>query len=116
MGLPTAEMIRAADARLRDVVIRTPLLKSPELSERAGVDVYLKCENLQRTGSFKLRGAYNALATLSPRERPVGVVASSAGNHGMGVAYAARLLGVRTLIFVPANAPTVKRDGILALG
>ena len=79
-------------------------------------DVFLKCENQQRTGSFKLRGAYNAVATLSDDARARGVVASSAGNHGLGIAYAARLLGVRARIFVPSTAPRVKRDGILALG
>jgi threonine dehydratase len=86
------------------------------LSEIAGADVFLKCENAQVTGSFKLRGAYNALATLPADARERGIVASSAGNHGLGIAHAARLLGVRARIFVPSNAPKVKRDGILALG
>ena len=81
-----------------------------------GVDVYLKCENLQRTGSFKLRGAYNALATLPPDARARGIIASSAGNHGLGVAYSAKLLEMRALIFVPASAPAVKRDGIVRFG
>ncbi len=91
-------------------------MRSAQLSACAGTDVYIKCEHLQRTGSFKLRGAYNALATLAPDDRRRGIVASSAGNHGLGVAYAARLLGMRALVFVPASAPTVKRDGIRALG
>jgi len=98
------------------MVERTPLVASPALSARAGVDVRLKCENLQRTGSFKLRGATNALAALTDAERARGVVASSAGNHGLGVAYAARTLGVQARIFVPASAPEVKRRGIAALG
>ena len=98
------------------MIERTPLVASPALSARAGVDVWLKCENLQRTGSFKLRGATNALAALTDAERARGVVASSAGNHGMGVAYAARALGVQARIFVPASAPEVKRRGIAALG
>jgi threonine dehydratase len=109
-------MIRSAAERLCEIVVRTPLIRSDELSEHAGVDVWLKCENLQRTGSFKLRGAYNALATLSAQQRSAGVVASSAGNHGLGVAHAAHALGIRARIFLPTTAPAVKRDGIIALG
>ncbi len=78
--------------------------------------MHLKCEQRQRTGSFKVRGAYNALASLSGDERARGVVASSAGNHGLGLAWSARQLGVHATIFVPASAPGVKRDGIAALG
>jgi threonine dehydratase len=97
-------------------VRRTPLLRSGPLSYAAGGDVYLKLENQQTTGSFKLRGALNVLATLPPSVRERGVVASSAGNHGLGVAYAAKHFGVQATIFVPATAPQVKRDGIVALG
>lgn len=114
--LPTPADILAAAFRLRGVIDRTPLIRSEVLSAMARTDVYLKCENLQRTGSFKLRGAYNALAALSPEARARGIVASSAGNHGLGVAHSARLLGIRARIFVPVSAPAVKRDGILALG
>jgi threonine dehydratase len=114
--LPTPVEVIAAGARLRQVVERTPLERSDALSQRAGADVYLKCENLQRTGSFKLRGATNALASLPTETRARGVVASSAGNHGLGIAYAARSLGIRARIFVPRTAPSVKRDGIVALG
>lgn len=114
--LPTADDIMAAAHRLDGVIERTPLRHSPTLSASAGADIFLKCENLQRTGSFKLRGAYNALATLSAESRAAGIVASSAGNHGLGVALSARLLGVRARIFMPADAPRVKRDGIIALG
>lgn len=114
--LPAPADILAAAHRLRGVIERTPLVHSPTLSERTGADVYLKCEHLQRTGSFKLRGAYNALASLPPDARQNGIVASSAGNHGLGVAHSARLLGIRARIFVPASAPAVKRHGIRALG
>ncbi|MEP6618530.1 MAG: threonine/serine dehydratase [bacterium] len=114
--LPTPADILAAAYRLRGVINRTPLVYSKSLSAVVGADVWLKCENLQHTGSFKLRGAYNALASLSPDARQRGIVASSAGNHGLGVAYSAQLLGMRARIFVPASAPTVKRDGIIALG
>lgn len=114
--LPTAADVQAAAHRLHGVVERTPLIRSPRLSAWADADVFLKCEQLQRTGSFKLRGAYNALATLSADARAAGIVASSAGNHGLGVALSARLLDVRARIFMPADAPAVKRDGIIALG
>jgi threonine dehydratase len=80
------------------------------------VDAYLKWENLQTTGSFKLRGAFNALLTLSQEARRRGVVVSSAGNHGLGIAYAARSLGIRARVFVPSTAPAVKREGMLAMG
>ncbi|MEO5816860.1 MAG: pyridoxal-phosphate dependent enzyme [Gemmatimonadaceae bacterium] len=112
---PPVEVIAAAH-RLRGVVTRTPLVRSNVLSAIAGADVFLKCENAQVTGSFKLRGAYNALATLPTDARERGIVASSAGNHGLGIAHAARLLGMRARIFVPSTAPKVKRDGIIALG
>jgi threonine dehydratase len=114
--LPTASDVLSAAYRLRGVIERTPLVPSPALSTLAGADAHIKCEHLQRTGSFKLRGAYNRLATLAPEIRERGVVASSAGNHGLGLAYAARALGLRARVFVPATAPAVKRDGILALG
>ncbi|MDB4886703.1 MAG: putative threonine dehydratase, partial [Gemmatimonadetes bacterium] len=114
--LPSPADILAAAQRLRGVVERTPLTRSTVLSALAGTDVFLKHEERQRTGSFKLRGAYNALATLSAEARERGVVASSAGNHGLGVAHAARALGIRATLFVPATAPAVKREGIIALG
>jgi threonine dehydratase len=114
--LPTAPDILAAAHRLRGVIERTPLVHSASLSRRSATMTFLKCEQLQRTGSFKIRGAYNVLATLSDEARSRGVVASSAGNHGLGLAWAAKQLGVRAKIFVPATAPSVKRDGILALG
>jgi threonine dehydratase len=114
--LPSPLEVLAAAHRLRGVVDRTPLMRSDALSAHAGIEVLLKCEHRQRTGSFKLRGAYNALAALSPEAREHGVVASSAGNHGLGVAHAARALGIRATIFIPASAPAMKRDGIVALG
>lgn len=115
MLLPAIEVL-AAYERIRPLVRRTPLLRSDALSEIVGGDVYLKLENQQTTGSFKLRGALNVLATLPPDVRERGVVASSAGNHGLGVAYAAKHFGVPATIFVPSTAPRVKRDGIVALG
>ena len=114
--LPSPADVLAAAYRLRGIIERTPLLHSPALSAATGRDVYLKCENKQRTGAFKLRGAYNALASLAPALRSRGVVASSAGNHGLGIALSSQLLGIRARVFVPAGAPAVKRDGIIALG
>jgi threonine dehydratase len=113
--LRATDVLAAAD-RIRGLVRRTPLVHSAPLSELAGGDVFLKLESDQITGSFKLRGALNALATLAPEVRARGVVASSAGNHGLGVAHAARHFGVRATIFVPRTAPQIKQVGITALG
>src|SRR3954471_18308049 len=113
--LKATEVIAAAD-RIRPLIKRTELVRSQALSDLAGGDVFLKLENTQTTGSFKLRGALNVIATLTPEQRQNGVVASSAGNHGLGVAYAAKHFGVPATIFVPSTAPQVKRDGIAALG
>jgi threonine dehydratase len=113
--LRPVDVIAAAD-RIRGLVQHTPLVRSDALSRAAGGDVFLKLENQQTTGSFKLRGALNVLATLSEDAKRRGVVASSAGNHGLGVAYAAKHFGVPATIFVPSTAPRVKREGIAALG
>ncbi len=114
--LPSAEEIRAAHTRIAPFVARTRLVHDAELSARVGGDVLLKLECEQHGGSFKLRGALNAVMTLSEAERAAGIVASSAGNHGIGVAMAAQRLGVPATVFVPSSAPSVKRDKIAALG
>ncbi|MFL5612651.1 MAG: threonine/serine dehydratase [Gemmatimonadaceae bacterium] len=108
--------VLAASRRIAELVRRTPLVRSAPLTDLAGGDVYLKLENEQVTGSFKLRGAMNAIASLPADVRARGVVASSAGNHGLGIAYAARYFGTPATIFVPRTAAQVKRDGIAALG
>ena len=108
--------IHAAAKRIAGVCERTSLVRSDALSDIAGGDVYLKLECEQITGSFKLRGAYNAIACLPEDVRKLGVVASSAGNHGLGVAYAALKLGVQARVFVPKSAPEVKRKGITGFG
>ena len=105
---PTLDDIYAARDRIRDVAVVTPLLPSASISHVAGRDVWLKAENLQRTGSFKVRGAANALALLSAEERSAGVVAASAGNHAQGVALAARAFGLRATVFMPASAAIPK--------
>ncbi|MGQ0713967.1 MAG: threonine ammonia-lyase [Gemmatimonadaceae bacterium] len=112
----TADGVRRAAARLNGVARRTELRLVPRLSERAGIEVWIKLENEQITGSFKLRGAYNAIASLSPADQSRGVVAASAGNHGRGVAFAAQRFGVPATIFVPRTAPRVKVEGIRACG
>jgi threonine dehydratase len=114
--LPSAREVRAAHARIAPFVKRTPLIHSAPLSALVGGDVYLKLECQQDGGSFKLRGALNALLSLTDAERAAGVVASSAGNHGIGVAMAAERLGVRATLFVPSTAPDVKREKIAARG
>src|SRR5271168_722401 len=106
----------AARAILRPVIRETPLLDSSALSELAGGPVYLKCENLQRTGSFKVRGAYTRIARLSAAERARGVVAASAGNHAQGVAFAAGLLGASATVVMPERAPLPKVEATRAYG
>ncbi|MEE2034699.1 threonine ammonia-lyase [Rhodococcus chondri] len=110
------EQIRDAAALLEPVVRRTPMLASRALSDRAGVPVSFKCENLQRTGSFKPRGAYNRIARLDADERPRGVVAASAGNHAQGVAWAATQLGITSTVFMPIGAALPKLAATRAYG
>ena len=106
--MPTPADIEAARARLEGVARVTPIFRSETFSRLAARDVLLKAENLQRTGSFKIRGAFNKISTLGTAERAAGVVAASAGNHGQAVAWAAREVGVAARIFVPADAPMAK--------
>ncbi|WP_172383520.1 threonine ammonia-lyase [Streptomyces sp. MNP-20] len=104
----TLDDVRGAQKMLGGVARVTPLEGSRYLSGLVGAPVHLKCENLQRTGSFKLRGAYVRIAGLLPEERAAGVVAASAGNHAQGVALASALLGVRSTVFMPVGAPLPK--------
>ena len=104
----TLDDVRGAQKMLAGVARVTMMEGSRHLSELVGAPVHLKCENLQRTGSFKLRGAYVRIAGLSPEERAAGVVAASAGNHAQGVALASTLLGVRSTVFMPVGAPLPK--------
>ena len=105
---PTLAEIEEARARLDGVARVTPVYSSETLSKLIGRDVALKAENLQRTGSFKIRGAVSKIATLSGRERRAGVVAASAGNHGQAVAWAAREVGIKATVFMPQDAPMAK--------
>ncbi|QTJ68419.1 threonine ammonia-lyase [Rhodococcus sp. ZPP] len=112
----TLEQIRAARRLLAPVMRRTPVIASRALSERCGHEVSLKCENLQRTGSFKPRGAYYRIANLAEEERASGVVAASAGNHAQGVAWAATDLGIASTVFMPTGAPLPKLVATKAYG
>lgn len=111
-----AQDVLSAAQRLSGVARRTTLRRSAGLGDVAGCDVYLKLESEQITGSFKLRGAFNLIASLPEDVRERGIVASSAGNHGLGVAWASHHFGIPATIFVPETAPRVKREGIAALG
>ena len=113
---PTIADIRRAADRIAGQAVATPLLSHPFLDAAVGGRVFVKCENLQRTGSFKFRGAYNAIASLGPAVRAKGIVAISSGNHAQGVAEAARLFGVRATIVMPADAPAIKRARTLRSG
>ena len=114
--LPAIAAVHSAAERLRPVLAPSRLIRAKALSDIVGVDVYYKCELENPTGSFKIRGAYNVLASMTPEERARGVVASSAGNHGLGVAHAAHAFGAPAYLYVPSTAPQVKKDGIRALG
>ena len=109
------DVAQAAD-RIRDLVVETPLIEAHALSEAINGRFFVKCENLQRTGSFKLRGAMNSLASLSDEDRGRGVVAYSSGNHAQGVAAAARHFGVAATIIMPEDAPAIKKANTIALG
>jgi threonine dehydratase len=107
--LPTFADIQDAARQIAGVAHRTPVVTSRTLNDRAGADLYFKCENLQRGGAFKFRGAYNALSRLSPDERRRGVLTFSSGNHAQAVALAGRLLDIPRVIVMPDDAPAVKR-------
>jgi len=113
---PTLADVRAAADRIRPHAVRTPLVESPALSALTGGRIFLKLETLQRTGSFKFRGACNAVAQLPPDRLRAGLVAFSSGNHAQGVAAAAALFGAPALIVMPKDVPAAKLEGTRALG
>jgi len=113
---PGPDDVAAARKVLDDVVLHTPMLRSRALSEQLGGPVYLKCENLQRTGSFKARGAYLRIWRLSDAQRARGVIAASAGNHAQGVAFAAARLGARATVVMPERAPLPKVEATRSYG
>ncbi|MDR0880675.1 MAG: threonine ammonia-lyase [Clostridioides sp.] len=104
----TLQDVQTARETIKDIVKKTDLLESTKLSEKTGANVFYKCENLQKTGSFKLRGACNKIANLTEQEKANGVIASSAGNHAQGVAFGATMTGIKSTICMPATAPLAK--------
>ncbi|MFD7920454.1 pyridoxal-phosphate dependent enzyme [Streptomyces sp. NPDC059740] len=112
----TLDDVRAAAARIEGAVHRTPVVRSRTLDAAAGAEVHVKCENLQRVGAFKFRGAYHALSRLTPEQLTRGVVAYSSGNHAQAVALAARELGTTATIVMPADAPTAKLEATAGYG
>ncbi len=108
--------IEAAAARLAGIAHRTPVATSRTADERTGAQLFFKCENLQRMGAFKFRGAYNALSQFTPEQRRAGVVAFSSGNHAQAIALSARLLGMPATILMPHDAPQMKIDATRGYG
>ena len=110
------ETIYQARERIKGVVVETPFSFAPRLSEETGYEIYLKKENLQVTGAFKIRGAYNKIAILDPEQRAMGVIAASAGNHAQGVAMAAKIFRINALIVMPESTPLTKINGVRYYG
>jgi len=113
---PVLQEFEDAALRVQGIVTKTPLIESNWLTELSGQPVFFKCENLQRTGAYKVRGAYNLISQLSKEEKRRGVVAASAGNHAQGVALAAQLLGIKATIFMPVGASLPKYQATLGYG
>lgn len=114
--LPTLDDFVATHENVRGIAIETPLLPSHWLSEQVGSEIWFKCESLQRTGAYKIRGAYNMISQLSEEEKKRGVVAASAGNHAQGVALAAQKLGIKATIYMPVGASLPKYQATLGYG
>lgn len=113
---PTADDLRQAATRIEPFIVRTPVLQNDFLDRLAGVRVYFKCENLQRIGAFKARGAFNACLKLTGAQREKGVATHSSGNHAQALALAAKTLGMKAYIVMPSNSPAVKKNGVAELG
>ena len=107
-GTSMLGLVRDAASRMKGVINPTPLILSGALSRLFGFEVRLKLENLQKTGSFKVRGAYNRISSLNGEERSRGVITASSGNHAQGVAWAATLLGIRSMVVMPETTPIIK--------
>ena len=114
--LPTIEDVKAAAGRIKGLCLETPLLESPYLNQQLGGRLLVKAENLQITGSFKLRGATNRIAMLSEEEKRRGIIARSSGNHGLAVAYCAHLMETPAVVVIPDTAPATKAERIKAYG
>jgi len=112
----TKENIIAAHERIKPYIVRTPVMTSSDLDELAGASLFFKCENFQKIGAFKARGAMNAILCLSPEQRTKGVATHSSGNHAQALARAAKIMGVKSYIVMPRNAPKIKKQGVLSFG
>lgn len=116
MFQPTANSIRQAAANLREIANRTPVHQSRTLNAWTGCEVFFKCENFQRVGAFKFRGAYHAISRLNKEQQQGGIITHSSGNHAQGVALAANLLGVKAVVVMPEDAPAIKRIATAGYG
>ncbi|HRP11148.1 MAG TPA: threonine/serine dehydratase [Terricaulis sp.] len=114
--IPTLDDIAAAAKRIEGIAVRTPLVRNDKLDELTGAKIWVKAENLQRGGAFKMRGATNAIAALDPEVRKRGVIAFSSGNHAIAVSTAAKIFGVKATIVMPADAPRIKLETTRANG
>ena len=110
------QRVQDAGQRLRGQANKTPVMSSRTLNEITGAEVFLKCENYQRVGAFKFRGAFNAMSQLSEDQRKRGIITHSSGNHAQAVALVGRLLGIQTTVVMPNDAPVIKRDATKAYG
>ena len=114
--IPDKQAIEQAHRRIKDYIQSTPILRSEGLDEMAGCELFFKCENFQKIGAFKARGAMNAALLLSPEEKAKGIAAHSSGNHAQAVARAAKILGIRSYIVMPHNSSEIKRRGVAGYG
>ena len=116
MQLPTLADIQSAHERIKPFIHRTPVMSSVQINEIFGAEIFLKCENFQKVGAFKFRGAANAVLSLTSEEKNRGVVTHSSGNHAAALALAARINGIKAYIVMPDNAPTVKKNAVRGYG
>ena len=116
MKTPDIDAVRSAHERIRPYIHRTPVLGSRSIDEELGARVFFKCENFQKVGAFKARGALNAILSLDPAERAQGVLTHSSGNHGAALAYGAGALGVSCIVVMPDTAPQIKIDAVRGYG
>jgi threonine dehydratase len=116
MRIPRTEDIHSAYARIKPFIHKTPVLTSRQLNDHFDCELFFKCENFQKVGAFKFRGATNAVLSLTPEERNLGVVTHSSGNHAAALALAARMNGVKAHIVMPENAPAVKKNAVAGYG
>ncbi|MCP4421110.1 MAG: pyridoxal-phosphate dependent enzyme [Chloroflexi bacterium] len=116
ISIPQPTAVLAAAQRIQTIANKTPVLTSRTLNQKTGQQIYLKCENFQRVGAFKFRGAYNAVSQLSQAQKEAGVVTHSSGNHAQGLALAAKLLGIEATIVMPDDAPAIKKAATASYG